>query len=234
LRFKCKGHEYSDAARILSLYQLWLDDLYPKAKFTDALAIVEKLGHSKHMQIMRKGWIEGNTSRTIDSIRGDANPRKAEQHMSIDENGENAGTTTEITTQESLFGKGLQANRTPPETSDLGDSEDLYGSPKVKRAAKSTPKPNGGGSGGLFISDDEAHGHNAAEGIVKDVVNGEDDVPEENELDALLDEDATNAVSNDAVIKGGKALNITVMPFKTRTEDEFDDEMEAMIGMDNM
>src|SRR5579862_1682592 len=58
LHFKGKGHEYSDAARILSLYQLWLDDLFPKAKFADALAIVEKLGHSKKMQVMRKEWIE--------------------------------------------------------------------------------------------------------------------------------------------------------------------------------
>lgn len=42
---------------LLRTYQLWLDDLYPRAKFADGLAIIEKLGHSKHMQMLRKQWI---------------------------------------------------------------------------------------------------------------------------------------------------------------------------------
>ncbi|KAF9892392.1 chromosome segregation in meiosis- protein [Aspergillus nanangensis] len=58
LKLKGKGHEFSDAARILNFYQLWLDDLFPRAKFTDGLAIIEKLGHSKRIQTMRRGWIE--------------------------------------------------------------------------------------------------------------------------------------------------------------------------------
>jgi replication fork protection complex subunit Csm3/Swi3 len=73
LRFKGKGHEvfaellclrphahgsqYGDIARMLNMYQLWLDDLYPRAKFADGLAIIEKLGHSKRIQYMRKEWI---------------------------------------------------------------------------------------------------------------------------------------------------------------------------------
>ncbi|KAF1837004.1 Swi3-domain-containing protein [Decorospora gaudefroyi] len=65
LRFKGKGHEYGDIARMLNMYQLWLDDLYPRAKFADALAIIEKVGHSKRMQTMRKDWIdEGKPRRT--------------------------------------------------------------------------------------------------------------------------------------------------------------------------
>lgn len=58
LRFKGKGHEYGDVTRMLNMYQLWLDDLYPRAKFADALAMVEKAGHTKRMQVMRKEWIE--------------------------------------------------------------------------------------------------------------------------------------------------------------------------------
>ncbi|KAI9851279.1 MAG: hypothetical protein M1838_004113 [Thelocarpon superellum] len=58
LRFKGKGHEYSDVGRLLSLYQLWLDDLYPKAKFADGLAMIEKLGHSRRLQAMRREWID--------------------------------------------------------------------------------------------------------------------------------------------------------------------------------
>ncbi|KAF2133430.1 Swi3-domain-containing protein [Dothidotthia symphoricarpi CBS 119687] len=67
LRFKGKGHEYGDIARMLNMYQLWLDDLYPRAKFADALAIIEKVGHTKRMQMMRKEWIdEGKPRRTTE------------------------------------------------------------------------------------------------------------------------------------------------------------------------
>lgn len=58
LRLKGKGHEFTDCARLLNFYQLWLDNLYPRAKFADALQLVEKAGHSKHMQMYRKSWID--------------------------------------------------------------------------------------------------------------------------------------------------------------------------------
>lgn len=45
-------------ARLLNFYQLWLDDLFPRAKFADGLAIIERLGHSKRLQTMRRAWIE--------------------------------------------------------------------------------------------------------------------------------------------------------------------------------
>ncbi|KAK5731554.1 chromosome segregation in meiosis-related protein [Elasticomyces elasticus] len=59
LKFKGKGHEFSDIGRLLNLYQLWLDDLYPKAKFRDGLAMAEKIGHGKRMAVMRRGWMDG-------------------------------------------------------------------------------------------------------------------------------------------------------------------------------
>ncbi|OAP60546.1 hypothetical protein AYL99_05548 [Fonsecaea erecta] len=58
LRLKGKGHEFSDVARLLNYYQLWLDNLYPRAKFADGLQLIEKVGHSRRMQIMRKEWID--------------------------------------------------------------------------------------------------------------------------------------------------------------------------------
>jgi replication fork protection complex subunit Csm3/Swi3 len=52
---------------MLNMYQLWLDDLYPRAKFADALAIIEKVGHTKRMQVDRKAWIdEGKPRRTTE------------------------------------------------------------------------------------------------------------------------------------------------------------------------
>lgn len=52
---------------MLNMYQLWLDDLYPRAKFADALAIIEKVGHTKRMQLDRKAWIdEGKPKHTAE------------------------------------------------------------------------------------------------------------------------------------------------------------------------
>ncbi|KAL4994818.1 replication fork protection component Swi3-domain-containing protein [Aspergillus recurvatus] len=58
LKFKGRGHEFSDLARLLNFYQLWLDDLFPRAKFVDGLAMIERLGHSKRLQTMRRAWID--------------------------------------------------------------------------------------------------------------------------------------------------------------------------------
>ena len=59
-------------ARLLNAYQLWLDDLYPRAKFVDGLAIIEKLGHTKRMQTMRREWIQESKSReTLGILRED-------------------------------------------------------------------------------------------------------------------------------------------------------------------
>ncbi|KAB8339035.1 hypothetical protein FH972_021971 [Carpinus fangiana] len=58
LKFKGKGHEFSDVARMLNVYQLWLDDMFPKANFADGLSMIEKLGHKRRIQIMRREWID--------------------------------------------------------------------------------------------------------------------------------------------------------------------------------
>jgi replication fork protection complex subunit Csm3/Swi3 len=58
LKFRGKGYEFSDISNLLNTYQLWLDDLYPRAKFRDALAMVEKVGHSKRMQVTRRAWLD--------------------------------------------------------------------------------------------------------------------------------------------------------------------------------
>ncbi|KAL2836040.1 replication fork protection component Swi3-domain-containing protein [Aspergillus pseudoustus] len=64
LKFKGKGHEFSDLARLLNFYQLWLDDLFPRAKFADGLAMIERLGHSKRVQTMRRAWIDEEKTKT--------------------------------------------------------------------------------------------------------------------------------------------------------------------------
>lgn len=69
-------------ARLLNIYQLWLDDLYPRAKFTDGLAMIEKLGHTKRMQMMRREWInEGKSRKCLNSL-GHGIDKPAGQHIS--------------------------------------------------------------------------------------------------------------------------------------------------------
>ena len=45
------------------MYQLWLDNLFPKARFADALAMVEKEGHKTGMHKMRMEWINESKPR---------------------------------------------------------------------------------------------------------------------------------------------------------------------------
>lgn len=66
LRLKGKGHEYGDAARLLEMYQLWLDDLFPRAKFKDALAMVDKLGKSAEIKVARRRWMDENKPKPAD------------------------------------------------------------------------------------------------------------------------------------------------------------------------
>lgn len=54
------------------MYQLWLDDLFPKARFADALAMVEKEGHKTSMHKMRMEWInESKPKDPLDELDGE-------------------------------------------------------------------------------------------------------------------------------------------------------------------
>lgn len=66
-KLKGKGHEYTDAARILNFYQLWADDLYRKANFRDIISIIEKLGHTKRVQIARNQYLDDLLPKNIPS-----------------------------------------------------------------------------------------------------------------------------------------------------------------------
>jgi replication fork protection complex subunit Csm3/Swi3 len=79
LGFKGKGHEFSDVAKLLNYYQLWLDDLFPRAKFADGLIMVEKVGHSKRMQSMRKEWIDEGKPGYRDKAQQEEEAREQEK-----------------------------------------------------------------------------------------------------------------------------------------------------------
>lgn len=71
-------------ARLLNTYQLWLDALYPRAKFADGLAIIEKLGHTKKMQLLRRDWINESKVQVTknETSDHDQKPARVEQRES--------------------------------------------------------------------------------------------------------------------------------------------------------
>ncbi|KAF8964049.1 replication fork protection component Swi3-domain-containing protein, partial [Flammula alnicola] len=55
-RIKGKGHEATDLSRILQIYQYWTHELYPKTQFLDTVERVEKLCHSRRMNVSLSVW----------------------------------------------------------------------------------------------------------------------------------------------------------------------------------
>ncbi|KAF6765249.1 replication fork protection component Swi3-domain-containing protein [Ephemerocybe angulata] len=92
-KVKGKGHEASDLNRLLGIYQFWTHGLYPKTQFRDTVTRVEKLCHTKRMQVALSVWkdeangvphqpesededMEGEPART------DGEPSRSEQRQS--------------------------------------------------------------------------------------------------------------------------------------------------------
>ncbi|KAM0547872.1 hypothetical protein ACHAPJ_010219 [Fusarium lateritium] len=143
LKIKGKGHEFSDASRLLSFYQLWLDDLFPKAKFLDALTMVEKAGHKKRVMIARNDLI--NEGKPKDSAGDD------EEDDLFGDNDTSRPTEQEPTRPTSETAR----PSTPERDTGVPDDDDLY---------DATPRPS------------------------RPIVPIRNDVPEEDDLEALIAE----------------------------------------------
>ncbi|KAK8074096.1 chromosome segregation in meiosis protein 3 [Apiospora phragmitis] len=142
LKFKGKGHEFSDTARLLSFYQLWLDDLFPKAKFLDALAMIEKTGHTKHMQMERLAWInEGKPKPSRDDDDEDEVPEIITDILGRD-------ATVLPARIAPIFQNGRSSERpqTPAVGDDLFGDEDIYDA--TPRGSKKTTALAANAAGG--------------------------------------------------------------------------------------
>ena len=129
---------------MLNLYQLWLDDLYPRAKFADGLAIIEKLGHKKRMQIMRKEWIN------------ESKPKNTIEDALISDTKDAAGVSgTSNPNEASLAIDGGRRPHTP--TPNLTDDDDLYSA--TPRKPNDLLQQGPAGNDSLFVSDDESGNH---------------------------------------------------------------------------
>ncbi|KAF7712939.1 Uncharacterized protein PECH_002329 [Penicillium ucsense] len=128
LRFKGKGHEFQDAERLLNFYQLWLDDLFPRAKFADGLAIIEKLGHTKRIQTMRKEWIEEEKPKPFYDRTNTENLSRSSTEPNRPDNKEKqtAGSKqTESTNDGDLFMQDPEAENRPPVSHPQPDDDEL-------------------------------------------------------------------------------------------------------------
>ena len=189
-------------ARLLNLYQLWLDDLYPRAKFVDGLAIIEKLGHTKRMQTMRKEWIN------------EGRPRDPAENWGTGEaksNGQHPGPASGL--GKSPETRPNEGSSTPAATNAIDfDNVEIYDA-TPKKVRETSTNHNQESDESLFLSEDEQ-------------VNAQ---PPDDDLDALLAEDEVKETASTALTaKQGQAQG------HTGQEANFDDEMEAMAGMDDM
>lgn len=163
--------------------------------------MIEKLGHKKRLQTMRREWInEGKPARgtveEADVVLDEDPSMDKQEHRGLDD--VTSGTV------------GDARSRTPP-ANDADD--DLYSAtPQAVQDQRRREREAKAGKS-LFLSDDEG-----------------DAEPGEDELDALLAEDEFHqdgGISNSTVPRASSDAD-------GRSGDDFNDEMEAMAGMDDM
>lgn len=88
----------------MTFYQLWLDDLYPKAKFRDALTLVEKAGHKKRLAMARAEWLNEHK------------PKSADNDEDLDLQDGQRTPTQAVPPEDDIYGSTPQANRARPPT----------------------------------------------------------------------------------------------------------------------
>ncbi|TEY57564.1 hypothetical protein BOTCAL_0213g00070 [Botryotinia calthae] len=227
LKFKGKGHEYSDAARLLAFYQLWLDDLFPKAKFADALAMVEKLGHKKMIQSARMDWInEGKPKSPVHE-----GSLFDEPELPPREDNEREKTASRIAP---IFESAASERPKTPVPNQDPDFNDMYdATPKNARQNPAVQSTSifGGGNDSIFgpskviTAGDDGPPDDDLEALLAEAEQeGGDDEMLDDDLEALLAADNDNAPpSRPAKQDTGKS---------TQAEEDDLDAMEAMMDMD--
>lgn len=145
--------QFSDAARLLTFYQFWLDDLFPKAKFVDALAMVEKAGHKRVLVNKRAEWIDELKPRPASDETDQLDPPAA---TAVEEGAQPTGEVPRpaISNERTKTPQAIQ----PGEDDDDGvpDNEgDLYGATPRKRPAAQRPTSHDNQNNNNNKDDDE-------------------------------------------------------------------------------
>ncbi|EFR05534.1 chromosome segregation in meiosis protein 3 [Nannizzia gypsea CBS 118893] len=221
LKIKGKGHEFSDAGRLLNFYRLWLDELYPRAKFADTLTIIEKLGHSKRIQVMRREWIDEGKPRSEVDDDGfkELGDISVEQDLPTREKGNRQQGTPTNPEEEDLF---VESQQLEPRSSTHGAVKSLFGGDGCGQARTSN----------TMSTDNELHewndnapsnlDRNEGKGCAEASGVGDSFPDEEDDLDRLLAGDNNELNSNS--IDKPSATASTSNP----DEDDYENDWEAM------
>jgi replication fork protection complex subunit Csm3/Swi3 len=177
--------------------------------------MIEKLGHSKRIQVMRREWIDEGKPRLY--YENENEEPNLTNTTSNDISGEQ-GTTTTSTEQGQPGPLGDDTITQQPENL---VASIFGGGPNAPAFSKSTANDDS-----LFFTDEE---DNAATAPPKP----SDAVPEEDDLDALLAEH--DAMEAEPSSNPSRSNNATGSGTGTQRppDDDFEDEMEAMAGMDH-
>lgn len=202
--------QFTDMAKLLNTYQLWLDDLFPKAKFLDALGMVEKLGHKKKIQIYRKEWIdEGKPKGAMDDL---------------DDFVANGGDR-----MDDLDDFVADGERPLPAFNFRTGSIHEYDRPVRENQGGNTIRegdPEDDELDALLQDPPPAQNQTRPD---RPWLQRDAEEPDDDELDALLAEDPSTNNGNKSLFGG--PVNGSSKP-KEKAHDDFDDEEEAMAGMD--
>lgn len=221
--------QFSDAARLLSFYQEWLDDLFPKATFLDALAMVEKTGHKTVIKTERMKWIdEGKPKSSIeddDDLFGGRQPSPPKEPTRV----------------APIFDKSGAARATTPSNDDLFEDDIYNATPRARTTGPSRQVEDVPGEEDLDALMAEAEGGSDPAtsipvfgsifggGLAKRPLKATNE-PDDEDMEALLAEaEAQSAPPKPVSLFGnGKAKPAARA---TGFEDDDEDDMDALMAM---
>lgn len=189
---------------------MWLDALYPRAKFADGLTIIEKLGHTKKMQSLRRDWINESKVQVTKNETSD-HGQKAAPGEELESELRHRPSTPSKEHEEVHYSH--KSNPTAESTSYYGDPDSIRSSTTVPTSNWPTNQdPNEG----LFVSENEGGDDRMSEvelddiGIIEDII----DDPRTRKSDFGVPQASSVAIE--------------------RSGAEFEDEMEAMASMGDL
>jgi len=221
--------QFSDAARLLSFYQEWLDDLFPKATFLDALAMVEKTGHKTVIKTERMKWIdEGKPKSSIeddDDLFGDREPpapKEPTRAAPIFEKSRAGRATTPGNNDlfgDDIYGATPRASTTGPsrQVEDVPDDDDLDAL-MAEAEGSSGPRSSIPAFGSIFGG-----------GLAKRPLKPTNE-PDDEDIEALLAEaEAQRAPPKPVSLFGNPKAKPATRA--TDLEDDDEDDMDALMAM---
>ncbi|EED18382.1 replication fork protection component Swi3, putative [Talaromyces stipitatus ATCC 10500] len=193
--------QFSDLGRLLNFYQLWLDDLYPRAKFADGLAMIEKLGHSKRIQIMRREWINEekpdylrNADDEDHNNHDNSNPVAERDEAPGAQTATNNDTSADANVpldddMEDLFGEAPRRRSTPKQDTSSGSNDDVPPDDDLGMMLAEAENVNG-------TTEQDTFNESNTQAPVTDA-NNDNDAPPDDDLDMLLAEAENIAQAGD-------------------------------------